>query len=83
MHGVQFRIAEKNHMNFLFILLKTLPVIVYMGHLVLNTECHWEIYVLAKTIQRQKTPCIVELCLTINVQNMAEADRKCQMSWLS
>ena len=42
-----------------------------------------KIYVLAETIHKQEALCIVELYLTINVQNIAEADRKCQMSWLS
>ena len=70
MHGVQFYIAEKNHMNFyLFCSIHGPP-----------DPAFGKIYVLAETIHKQEVLCIVELYLTINVQNMAEADRKCQMS---
>ena len=47
-----------------------------------NAGC-WEIIFSSRNNTEEEDSMHVDLCLTINVQNMAEADRKCQMSWLS
>ena len=47
-----------------------------------NAGC-WEILFSSRNNTEAEDSMHVDLCLTINVQNMAEADRKCQTSWLS